>query len=146
MKTPKEILLAAHQALAPRLDQMREDVLAAELGGAGNVSTKRRNSFAAVPVKLWNELIWPSRRAWAGLAAVWVALAVVHFSQRGNEKETSSNPDPQMLAEWDEQQKILEQFINERTQVAEKASAPMVPPAASGKSAEADFDDEHNWA
>ena len=103
MKTPKEILLETHQVMTPRLDKLREDVLAVELGQANSpISPKRRNIFAAIPLKLWNELIWPSRRAWAGLAAVWVALAVVHFSQNDRGGSIQTTPDPQILEAWNE--------------------------------------------
>jgi hypothetical protein len=131
MKTPKEILLETHRAIEPRLDQLREDVLASELGGAAEaISTKRlnwRNIFTTIPLKLWNELIWPSRRAWAGLAAVWVALAVVHFSQRDSTGSLKTAPDPQMMAEWEEQQKLLAQLVSERTQMAQKTPAVVMP-------------------
>jgi hypothetical protein len=165
MKTPKEILLETHQALTPRLDRLRESVLAGELGGASSVSAmgqKRKNIFAAIPLKLWNELIWPSRRAWAGLAAVWVALAVVHFSQRDSTAFTKSNSAPQMMAQWnglrtdpqmmawgEPEQWLLEQSLYERRQMAERhpqPPAPAAPPAASGKSAEMYFDYENDWA
>jgi len=138
MKTPKEILLETHQVMTPRLDKLREDVLAAELGrNSDAVSEKRRTIFTAIPLKLWNELIWPSRRAWAGLAAVWVALAVVHFSQGSSSNPSPSALDPQMIAAWDEQQAILEQLANERRQLAEKTPA-NAPPITPEKSA--------NWA
>jgi hypothetical protein len=138
MKTPKEILLETHQVMTPRLDKLREDVLAVELGQANSpISPKRRNIFAAIPLKLWNELIWPSRRAWAGLAAVWVALAVVHFSQNDRGGSIQTTPDPQILEAWNEQQAILEQLANERRQLAEKTPA-NAPPITPEKSA--------NWA
>jgi hypothetical protein len=150
MKTPKEILLETHQALAPRLNQLREDVLATELSrAAADMSAKppsRKNIIAAAIIKLWNELIWPSRRAWAGLAAIWIALAVVHFSQKSSDDSTNSAPNPQMMADWDEQQKLQEQFVNQHMQVAEKTTVLSSPPANSGKSAESASDGEEDWA
>ena len=138
MKTPKEILLETHQSLAPRLDKLREEVLAAELSQATSpVLIKRRNIFTAIILKLWNELIWPSRRTWAGLAAVWVALAVVHFSQHDRGATFQVSPDPQILEAWNEQQAIFEQLANERRQLAEKTPA-NAPPITPEKSA--------NWA
>jgi len=138
MKTPKEILLETHQVMTPRLDKLREDVLAAELGrNSDAVSEKRRTIFTAIPLKLWNELIWPSRRAWAGLAAVWVALAVVHFSQHDRGATFQVSPDPQILEAWNEQQAIFEQLANERRLLAEKTPA-NAPPITPEKSA--------NWA
>ena len=126
MKTPKEILLEAHQAMEPRLAKLREEVLATELNRVVVVK-KRQNIVAVIPVKIWNELIWPSRRAWAGLAAVWVALAVVHFAQVEKGPAAKPGSDAQLMAEWDEQQKILEQYLNRRTQLAVKVPSVVLP-------------------
>ena len=42
----------------------------------------QHNFAAAIGLKLWNELIWPSRRTWGALAAVWVVLAIINISNR----------------------------------------------------------------
>ncbi len=80
MKTPREIILESHRAVEPRLDRLRETVLAAELATALSGPKVRPQSAGNILQKLWLELIWPSRRAWAGLSAVWVVLGVVYLS------------------------------------------------------------------
>jgi hypothetical protein len=85
MKTPRDILFARHQAAAPKLDAIRRKTLA----GLNHQDTKAQ-SWAANFVswclggsnKLWLELVWPCRRIWTGLAAVWILLFIVNFSQR----------------------------------------------------------------
>ena len=85
MNTPRDLLLKRHQAAVPRLDAIRRSVVAGLnrpdpqtqsgsaliaswfLGGAGN---------------LWRELVWPCRRTWTVLAAVWMLLVLVNISQR----------------------------------------------------------------
>jgi hypothetical protein len=83
MKTPRDILLVRHQTAAPKLDAIRREVLAekvtpARAGGSGALAAVWLNW----PVVLWRELIWPSRRIWTGLAAIWILIFIFNFSQR----------------------------------------------------------------
>lgn len=87
MKTPRDILLSRHQTAMPKLDAIRRS-LVMELN---NKETKKQSipavfvsSFLGCSNKLWLELVWPCRRIWTGLAAVWVLLLIVNFSQRDN--------------------------------------------------------------
>jgi len=87
MKTPRDILLARHQAVAPKLDAVRRSVVA----GLNNEGTKEQSlpasfvtSLLGCSNKLWLELIWPARRTWTGLATVWILIFIVNFSQRDN--------------------------------------------------------------
>jgi hypothetical protein len=88
MKTPREILFARHQTAAPRLDAIRREAV----DELNNQDAKPRSYlFRFAPLRLccsnifWQELVWPCRRTWTGLAAVWVLLFIVNFSQRDNE-------------------------------------------------------------
>jgi hypothetical protein len=74
MKTPREILLERHEAVEPKLDVLRQAVLDAELGAAGSPA---ETSVTWLTV-LWQQLVWPCRRAWIGLAAVWLCILVLH--------------------------------------------------------------------
>ena len=63
---------------------------------------------------LWSELIWPARRAWIGLATIWLALVIFHFSQteqRSVVMATSKIP----AADWSfalkEQQRVLGEIL-----------------------------------
>jgi hypothetical protein len=85
MKTPRDILLGRHQAATPKLDAIRREVVV-ELN---NKETKEQSwsasfvtSLLSCSNKLWLELVWPCRRIWSGLAAVWILLFITNFSQR----------------------------------------------------------------
>ena len=87
MKKPRDILFARHQAAAPKLDAIRREVVH-ELN---NQVTKKQSqpasfvtSFLGCSNKLWLELIWPCRRIWTGLAAVWLLIFIVNVSQHDN--------------------------------------------------------------
>jgi len=76
MKTPREILFERHQAAQPKLDRIRRRALSLGLSrepGAGLVC-------------LWQRLIWPCRRAWAGLAAIWVLLLALNAGMRDSSR------------------------------------------------------------
>ena len=83
MKTPRDIMFARHQATAPKLDVIRREVMAVELreGRRAAVPKFRVADTATLPKLVWLELIWPCRRIWTGLAAVWVLLFIVNFFQ-----------------------------------------------------------------
>lgn len=86
MKKPREIFLARHQAAAPKLDAIRQSVVAEELNNKATKEQSYRFDFVAwflcCSKDVWRELILPSRRIWAGLAAVWLVLVAVNLSQR----------------------------------------------------------------
>jgi len=101
MKTPRDILFARHQAAMPKLDVIRQSTVAAVCDRriSTDCAHERRSQTAATTQnrltslvtsllccsnKLWLELIWPCRRTWTGLAAVWILLFIVSFSQRDN--------------------------------------------------------------
>ena len=79
MKTPREFLLARHAQAEPRLDEVRRNVLAAlttmssESPSTAELSpraaSRRSGGASELLRKVWLELIWPSRRAWAEVAA-----------------------------------------------------------------------------
>jgi hypothetical protein len=95
MKTPREILLAQHRAATPRLDALRHSVLA----GLNNQGTKVQSFPSALVTwllgcsnKLWLELVWPSRRIWAGFATVWALIFIANFAQRDNVSSVTGQP------------------------------------------------------
>ena len=121
MKTPRNILLTRHQAVEPQLDRIRRAVI-----GEFNAKTQRSEDakisetsggFAALRLcvkKLFRELIWPCRRTWAGLAAVWLAIALFHLSHRELRQpalaQTAPSPGETRLA-WLEQRRVLDELI-----------------------------------
>jgi len=132
-KTPKEILLEQHHAVAPKLDHLCEDVLVTELGAG------------PFYLKLWNELIWPSRRAWAGLAAIWVVLAVMHLASGRNFPQQSYNPQI-IAANWRAQQQLFVQLVSQLGSISARSPTPAAPPPAPDKSAGAFIGNNAVWA
>ncbi len=80
MKTPREILLQRHESNGPQLDAIRRAVVEK----IHNQATKQPGSvlvslFLRCSQNFWRELIWPSRRIWAGIAAAWVLIVAVNL-------------------------------------------------------------------
>ena len=115
MKTPRDILLAHHQAAAPKLDAIRRSVV----DQLNNQGTQEQSWPAFVvawllgcPNKLWQELVWPSRRIWAGLAAIWIGILILNFSQRDNSPAMAmKSRSPQMIMTWQQQERLLAELI-----------------------------------
>jgi len=110
MKTPRDILLERHQAVAPKLDAIRHEIIN---------SNFRRSDFVAT---IWLELIWPSRRVWTGLAAIWILIFVANFSMRDHSQMTmaKSSPSPEMIVAYQQQEKLLAELIGpNEPQIAE---------------------------
>jgi len=61
----------------------------------------------------WQQLIWPSRRIWAGLTAVWVLLLVTNVSMRDSSQiaVVRTSPTPEMIMSFRQQEKILAELI-----------------------------------
>jgi hypothetical protein len=120
MKMPREILFAKHQAAAPKLDAIRREVVAG-LNHQGTKAQSRKGSLVSWCLdgsnKLWLELVWPCRRIWTGLAAVWIFIFIVNFSQRDSsqtmmEKSTTT---AEMMMTFRDQQKWLNELLADRS-------------------------------
>jgi hypothetical protein len=119
MKTPRDILFAWHQDAAPKLDGLRRKLVAGL-----NAADPKAQSRPSGPVswclgasnKLWQELVWPSRRIWAGLAAVWILIFIVNFSQRNDSQiMTAKSTSPEMTMTFRDQQKLLDELFADRS-------------------------------
>jgi len=64
----------ARQEIRPIPEEWRDAIL-------GKVSKEAEPIFPVVdlPEPWWRNLLWPSPRAWAGLAAAWVAIFILNF-------------------------------------------------------------------
>ena len=86
MKTPREILFERHRQAGPRLDAVRQKALGMLPPSRGADAIQPRRSerllVQAVLRKVWRELIWPSRRAWAGMAALWLAVLAANLEMK----------------------------------------------------------------
>lgn len=143
MKTPREILLTRHQATKPKLDRIRHAVVA-EIHNKETKAQSKSEDFAswcrcssqALCRKLWLELIWPCRRTWTGLAAVWVILAVFNLAQTEPARPTlakSRTSPAELRMAFVEQQRLLAELIGPPPQPA-LAEPPRRKPAGQPRS------------
>jgi hypothetical protein len=120
MKTPRDILFTRHRAAAPKLDAIRREFVA-ELNNKKTKEQSRPASFVPSLLgffdKLWRELVWPCRRIWAGLAAVWILIFMVNVSQRDGSQiiTAKSSPSPELIMTFRDQQKLLNELFADRS-------------------------------
>jgi anti-sigma factor RsiW len=72
----------------------------------------------------WRQLIWPSRRIWAGLAAAWLLILVANLNLKTGGPHlvaTSSPVSTDFIMAWREQEKMMAELI-ERSE--SKSTAP----------------------
>jgi hypothetical protein len=112
MKTPREILLSRHQSADAKLDRMWRATLRRGLRDVTE-ATERVPPNGVVRM-LWRELILPCRRIWAGLACVWVVIAVVNLAASDPSTQLASDATPRSGDELHaliEQRQMLAQLI-----------------------------------
>jgi hypothetical protein len=96
-KTPRDLLLARHSGSTPQLDELRRTALA--------------DSLPIPAGQLLHAIFFPQRRLWIGLAAVWIVIFAVNFSQRS---PTRSNPAATLcFAKWSANQAQLHALLTE---------------------------------
>ena len=118
MKTPRDILLKRYQDAAPKLDTIRREVVEVAADVNRRKQPVRELIFAAALANaikvLFQELVWPCRRTWAGLAAVWVALLIFNVSQRDPSELAARKlppPSPEAILAWRQQERLLAELI-----------------------------------
>jgi hypothetical protein len=145
MKTPRDILFARHQSTVPKLDTIRRQIVSAEflqVGQASSLSPSKKtkqSETGKMPVLLliWHELVWPSRRVWEGLAAVWILIFVFNFSQRDPSELVARKtppPSPEMILTFRQQEKLLAELIGPNEAQAVESPKPFLPqPRSEGR-------------
>lgn len=110
MKTAKQILFERHRGAEPALDAVRQKALAA-VSGAATAKSRGDAGPDARPFlrEVWLQLVWPSRRAWSGMAAVWVILLVANLGMKatGPGASLARSSQGQPLAQAVEEQRRL---------------------------------------
>ena len=86
MKTPRELILERHQSAEAKLKAIRAEDLAACARSA-----RQRRAVNAQPTfepcghrrdRLWQEALWPWRRVWIGVAAIWLVILALEPGHR----------------------------------------------------------------
>jgi hypothetical protein len=112
MKKPRSILFARQQNAAPKLDAIRREVLSAEFQNKDQIPF-----LVNLPLALWRELFWPSRRIWTGLAAIWILIFAVNFSQRDKSEMMAGKtplPSPEMILVLGQQERLLAELTDQQ--------------------------------
>jgi hypothetical protein len=132
MKTPREVLLRQHQAAEPKLDAIREKVVA---GLAPDAPVGAKRMPPVVPGRAsaleagWRQFLWSLRWHLAGLSAAWlvvVALNIGSPSAPASRVARQDAPSPQqLLAALRENQRQLRELIG--APAAEPVPEPQAP-------------------
>jgi hypothetical protein len=105
--------------------EWRADILSAAKA-VSDTQHETRNT-QSLAMKLWQELIWPCRRVWLGIAAIWFVVLACNMSMDDSPKVVASQtppPTPEMMAALREQKQLLVQLLEP------VASSPPPPAAA----------------
>ena len=124
MKTPREILFDRHQSADVKLDQVRHEVVSKLVS---HIVPQKSSLPLRVLLKLWHELIWPCRRTWATLAAVWLLMLVTNVSLRDPGQTTLANSSPSrgvMMALQQQEQLLAELSEPHKSRVATSPPKP----------------------
>jgi hypothetical protein len=117
MKTPREILLEKHKVEEARLDKISEQVVAEHLATASHAKRLQPQVLSpmVVAMKLWQELVWPCRRIWAGMAVVWVVVLVLCLGAREQKTAVTENAPPptaDVMMALKEQRQMMAQLLD----------------------------------
>ena len=93
----------------------RAEILAvAQKAGTAHYDVRGQRSVLSLPGWL-TSVFWPHPKAWAGLAAVWVCILLLNFSNHDRPhsvaEKTSAAPPPEMVAELKQQSLMFAELI-----------------------------------
>jgi len=87
---------------------------ASAIQAAGRTEPVCRPSPAMAVREWWREVIWPYRRIWGGLAAVWVVILAGNLSLRDHSQTLAVKSSPssqEMIMAFNDRQKILAELL-----------------------------------
>jgi hypothetical protein len=120
-----------HQPLRPVPAAWRADILKAAHAASVTPATLNRppSFFSTINLQL-SSLLWPCPQAWAGLAAVWLVILVVNYSNRDQSEITAAKtppPSPEMVMALQEQRRMLTRLMEPYDESPVETAKPFVP-------------------
>ena len=120
MKTPRELILERHQSAEAKLKAIRAEELAACARSAAQPNRQPPPVFdlSTAAVRFWQETFLPWRRAWIGMAAIWVFILAFGLGARETSSiasTTPARPDAEAMAVLQEQKQLLAQLLGPDT-------------------------------
>jgi hypothetical protein len=101
-------------------DQWREEIISSARQVC-KLESQRAKTKEQVRVTLLSlrsrlsTLFWPSQKAWAGLASIWLLIGVVNIKTAGTAKivflPTRQEPLGEMMSAWKDQEKLLTELV-----------------------------------
>jgi len=111
--------------------EWRAEILAKTQHATGNI---HHASFWRAIISTLNSqlstLLWPSPKAWASLAAVWLLLLIVNASTSDRSIAAGRalpRPAPERLMAWREQERLLTELLGTREMPAAEKTKPAPP-------------------
>ncbi|HVR35828.1 MAG TPA: hypothetical protein VMS21_08255 [Methylomirabilota bacterium] len=129
-RTPRHLLLARHRNMSDRLDRVRASALSESLPHR-TPSESRTSAPVTIRIALavWWELIQPARRAWTGMACVWLVILVVNMALRESPPDSAhAGPlTPEAIQVLKEQERMMAELIGEDRRPRVEAVEPTRP-------------------
>jgi anti-sigma factor RsiW len=77
----------------------------------------------------WQQLVWPSRRIWAGLATVWILILAANLSMQDHSQPAlaKASPVPEVIMTWRQQERLLAELIGPNEIRAAQPPKPYLP-------------------
>jgi hypothetical protein len=133
MKTPREIIMERHRAAETKLDAIRKEELAALACASATTPNTPKNSFwlSSIVERFWRESIWPWRRVWTGIAAVWLGILALNLAAGGTPQpgsgDMTATKNPEVVTALLEQKKLLAQLLEPVMTLTPASSKPAGP-------------------
>lgn len=113
MKTLRELILERHRNAEAMLMAIRGEDLAAAVGVSRSLRSRMEEGLFRIALQFWQEAVLPWRRAWVGMALVWLVLLAINLSSNGW-SAFWIRTEPPMTAEnwaaWRQQRRFMPQF------------------------------------
>ena len=108
----------------------RKEILLATQAGKRTSQTFSWPQFVFQTGKVLSMLLWPSPKAWASLAAVWLVLLIVNISSNNASRAVAAvlpRTEPEKILAWREEQLLLTELLGSQEMPIADRPKPAAP-------------------